>query len=374
MSEQSPRPEDGATPPGDGVLPPPYQPVPPPPAYDPGAVTAAYPPPETSPTAAYPTAPQGTGGYPPPAAPGYSGQPGYGVPGQPYGAPAQPAYGAPGQPYGAPTQPGYGTPAQPGYGAPGQPGYGAWGGAQQPAYGSYGDPYGRSQSTNGLATASLVLGILGLFCGITAIVGLVLGIVALGQIRKGRGTGRGLAIGGIVTSAVAIALTAALVALGVVGTIVDDTTSGLGDSSSGSSNSSQDGGDVPTDYQLAQGYVAGDCLSVYSESWDMSDADLVDCSQPHGMEVVATFQLAAAVTSSDDEVLNAAAEECWTTITSLVPDTATQDTIDSDVYFPSLDQWNAGERTAYCVVVPWSSDTLGPGSVTAGTYGGSGEL
>jgi len=324
-------------------------------------VSAAYPPPETTPTAVYPTAPQGPGGYPPPAAPGY------GVPGQnPYGSAGQPAYGAPAQPYG--------TPGQPGYGAPGQPGYGTWGGAQQPTYGTYGNPYGATQSTNGLATASLVLGILGLFCGITAIVGLILGIVALGQIRNGRGTGRGLAIGGIVTSAVAIALTVAGIALGVVGAIFDDTTSALGDGSSGSSDSSQVGGDIPTDYQLAQGYVAGDCLSVYSESWDMSDADLTDCSKPHGMEVVTTFQLAAAVTSSDDNVLNTADEECWTTITSLVPDTATQDTIDSDVYFPSQDQWNAGERTAYCVVVPWSGDTLGPGSVTAGTYGGSGEL
>lgn len=370
MSEQPPRPEDGATPPGDSGLPP-SQPVPPPPAYDPGAVTAAYPPPETTPTAVYPPAPQGPGGYPPPAAPGYGapGQSPYGAPGQPgYGAAGQPGYGAPG--YGAPTQPAYGAPGQPAYGAPGQPGYGAWGGAQQPAYGTY----GMSQSTNGLATASLVLGILGLFCGITAIVGLILGIVALGQIRKGRGTGRGLAIGGIVTSAVAIALTVAGIALGVVGAIFDDTTSGLGTSSSGSSDSSQVEGDVPADYQLAQGYVAGDCLSVYSESWDMSDADPVDCSQPHGMEVVSTFQLAAAVTSSDDKVLNAAADECWKTITSLVPDTATQDTIDSDIYFPSQDQWDAGERTAYCVVVPWSGSTLGSGSVTSGTYGGSGEL
>lgn len=368
MSEQPPRPEDGATPPGDSVLPP-YQPVPPPPAYDPGPVTAAYPPP-ADPTAGYPTAPQGPGGYPPPAAPGY------GAPGQsPYGAAAQPGYGAPAQPgYGPPAQP-YGAPGQPGYSAaPGQPGYGTWGGAQQPAYGTYGDPYGTSQSTNGLATASLVLGIIGLFCGIPAIVGLILGIVALGQIRNGRGTGRGLAIGGIVTSAVAIALTVAGIALGVVGAIFDDTTSSLGDSSSGSSNSSQVDGDIPTDYQLAQGYVPGDCLSVYSESWDMSDADLTDCSKPHGMEVVSTFQLAAAVTSSDDTVLNTADEECWKTITSLVPDTATQDTIDSDVYFPSEDQWNAGERTAYCVVVPWSGDKLNAGSVTAGTYGGSGEL
>jgi hypothetical protein len=62
--------------------------------------------------------------------------------------------------------------------------------------------------TSGLAVASLVLGILGLFCGIPGVVGLVLGIVALNQIKKSQGQieGRGLAIAGIVLSAVFIAL------------------------------------------------------------------------------------------------------------------------------------------------------------------------
>jgi len=60
----------------------------------------------------------------------------------------------------------------------------------------------RSQrKTSGLAIASLVFGLLG-FCGITAIVGLILGIVAQGRIRKSGGQlkGRGVAIAGIVIS------------------------------------------------------------------------------------------------------------------------------------------------------------------------------
>ncbi|MHB9025277.1 MAG: DUF4190 domain-containing protein [Armatimonadota bacterium] len=63
--------------------------------------------------------------------------------------------------------------------------------------------------TNGLAIAALVLGILG-FCtyGLTALVGLILGIVALSQIKssEGRMTGSGLATGGIITSSVALVL------------------------------------------------------------------------------------------------------------------------------------------------------------------------
>ena len=69
--------------------------------------------------------------------------------------------------------------------------------------------------TSGLAIASLVLGILG-FCGITAIIGLVLGVVAQVKIKRsnGRLEGSGLAIAGICISAfmllVSIPLTAAI--------------------------------------------------------------------------------------------------------------------------------------------------------------------
>jgi len=58
--------------------------------------------------------------------------------------------------------------------------------------------------TSGLAVASLVLGILGLFsCGTTSLVGLILGIVAVLKIRESKGQlgGNGLAIGGICVSA-----------------------------------------------------------------------------------------------------------------------------------------------------------------------------
>ncbi len=66
-----------------------------------------------------------------------------------------------------------------------------------------------SAKTSGLAIASLVLGICGIFtCGLTAIVGLILGIVGLCAINKRAEQlkGKGLAIAGIVTSAIGIVL------------------------------------------------------------------------------------------------------------------------------------------------------------------------
>jgi hypothetical protein len=61
--------------------------------------------------------------------------------------------------------------------------------------------------TSGMAVASLVLGILGL-CGITALVGLVLGVISLVKINRsgGRLSGQGLAIAGICLSGVMLFL------------------------------------------------------------------------------------------------------------------------------------------------------------------------
>ncbi len=62
------------------------------------------------------------------------------------------------------------------------------------------------EKTNGLAITSLVLGILGLFtCGITALFGLILGIMAMVKAKSpGRGAagGSGIALAGVIVSAI----------------------------------------------------------------------------------------------------------------------------------------------------------------------------
>ncbi len=70
--------------------------------------------------------------------------------------------------------------------------------------------------TSGLATASLVLGICGFVtCAVTGVVGLILGIVSLNEIKKsaGRLKGKGIAIAGIVFSAASIVWTMLLLLL-----------------------------------------------------------------------------------------------------------------------------------------------------------------
>jgi peptidyl-prolyl cis-trans isomerase B (cyclophilin B) len=80
---------------------------------------------------------------------------------------------------------------QPQFPQPGQPG--------QP-----GQPFGgfpQKAKTNGLAIAALVCSF---FCGL---LGIILGIVAIGQINKTNEGGKGLAIAGIVIGAVSILFT-----------------------------------------------------------------------------------------------------------------------------------------------------------------------
>lgn len=112
------------------------------------------------------------GGYPPPPPPppaGYGYGPGGFPPPAPYpGAYPPPPPGYPAQDFGAqPYQGGYGVP-------PAQPG------------------------TNPLAIFSLVASVVGLLCGVGSVIGIVLGAVALNQIKRSRQGGYGLAVAGIV--------------------------------------------------------------------------------------------------------------------------------------------------------------------------------
>ncbi|MBM7791349.1 DUF1707 and DUF4190 domain-containing protein [Tenggerimyces flavus] len=76
-----------------------------------------------------------------------------------------------------------------------------------------------------LAVASLVLGILGFFTGITAIPAVITGHLALSRIKRNKTEGHGMAVGGLVMGYLAIAI-GVVVAIFVVGMIMFVGTSG----------------------------------------------------------------------------------------------------------------------------------------------------
>jgi len=65
-------------------------------------------------------------------------------------------------------------------------------------YGGYGPPEAMQPTMNRLAIGSLVASFTGLLCGIGGIVAIVLGAIALDQIKRTRQDGYGLAVAGIV--------------------------------------------------------------------------------------------------------------------------------------------------------------------------------
>ena len=79
-------------------------------------------------------------------------------------------------------------------------------------------PLQSEPSTSGLAIGSLVCGILGFCTGITAPVGIILGILAIKAINKAPEIigGKGLAIGGLVLSCIVTLVSVALIGIGIL--------------------------------------------------------------------------------------------------------------------------------------------------------------
>ncbi|WAX78151.1 DUF4190 domain-containing protein [Streptomyces sp. KMM 9044] len=142
---------------------------------------------------------------------------------------------------------------------------------------------------NGLAVASLVLGLL----WFVPVVGLVLGIVALGQLRRRGEQGRGMARGGIVMSSVSLVTWILLAALlAVFWDELDEVpvTGGTG---------------VHT-------FADGDCFDSPGGlvGW-ATEADRVSCEGEHDGEVLGTVRLPDGPSPGDDSLFDTAGERCY---------------------------------------------------------------
>jgi hypothetical protein len=167
---------------------PPEQPVWQPPWESPGSPPVADHP--TGPYQTYPSYPQQP--YPTDYPPGYPADyppPGYPPPGYPQPGYPPPGYGGPAYPPPMPVP--YGVPPS-GYGPP------SYSGGYYP---DYSGGYGAAPSgMNTMAIVSLISSIIGVFCCIGSIVSIVLGIMAMNEIKRTREDGYGLAVAGLVIS------------------------------------------------------------------------------------------------------------------------------------------------------------------------------
>ncbi|MFC8346509.1 DUF4190 domain-containing protein [Streptomyces sp. NPDC057280] len=190
--------------------------------------------------------------------------------------------------------------------------------------------YARPVPVNGVAIAALVLGVLCFLPG----VGLVLGLIALAQIKKRGERGRGMAIAGSVLSVVGLVLWTVSLSTGVVSDAVD----GFRDAARGEG----------TAYALAK----GDCFDSGTGSLqgDAYDVDEVPCTGAHHGEVFAVVTLPSGSFPGDDEVTDVADDKCYALQEDYAMDAwAVPDTVDVYYLVPSKESWTFGDREITCV-------------------------
>jgi hypothetical protein len=273
--------------------------------------------------------------YGAPPAPGQQGPsyapPGTNEPGSPFGPP--PGSGEQGAPYGSP--PGSGGPGSP-FGPPGQSPQPYGGGyAPGPAYpGSPGYPSAPagSSGTDGFALAGFVLSLLS-----CVPLGVIFSIVGLSRTGKNSAkSGRGLAIAGLIVSGVWVVLGILAVVAAVMSQPQRDSSGRVTDEGSTSALSIR----------------PGDCLADAGLGRTTS-VNLVPCTQPHGAQALAAFDVTATRYPGDVELQRMADEGCSTRVQD---DADLMQRIgDGELtvhfYYPDATAFGRGERTVTCLVV-----------------------
>ncbi|MFF4832048.1 DUF4190 domain-containing protein [Streptomyces sp. NPDC001315] len=251
-----------------------------------------------------------------------------------------------------PPPPGTHDPQQPQgpYQAPSPAQYGQYGPYPPygpPPYQTWGQgysPFNRPAPVNGVAIASLVLGIL---CFLPA-VGLVLGVIALVQIKKRGERGKGMAIGGSVMSSIGLVLWVLLLATGGASDIWE----GFKDGARDSANLS-----VST----------GECFDAPGGSLEgyTYDVDEVPCEGEHDGEVFAVFDMSGGSDyPGDSRVTDVADDKCYSLQDSYAMDTwAVPENVDVYYFVPTEDSWSVGDREITCAFGSTDEDATLTGSL-----------
>jgi Domain of unknown function (DUF4190)/Septum formation len=198
--------------------------------------------------------------------------------------------------------------------------------------------------TDRMAVTSFVLGLLGIV-GISAILGIGLGIAALRRMRGTLQQGRGLAIAGIVLGSAWLVV---IVALYATGTIFGTATPRQ-PAASGSTGASSQGVDP---FSLA----AGDCFDnpVVAASGVTNVSSVVEtsCTKPHNAEVFATFAVTGSSASypGTARLTSIATSGCNAREKAALNSALITKSMTVRLLFPLQSSWKAGHRTISCII------------------------
>jgi hypothetical protein len=198
--------------------------------------------------------------------------------------------------------------------------------------------------TNGLAIAALVCGIVGLF-PVAAVFAVVLGIVALNQLRERVQRGRGMAIAGIVLGTLALVGWVILFVVAVATSEPERNASGQVTAAS----------TVAIDTLRA-----GDCFDgVPKKAVDyVDDVTVKPCAGPHEGQVGAIVTLPAGDFPGDKKSADLAGRTCGDKLEPLMREEAFGDLDLLYVYPDSAFAWKM-DRSAICILAARTGTTTG---------------
>ncbi|MGW3306589.1 DUF4190 domain-containing protein [Streptomyces sp. NPDC001073] len=251
---------------------------------------------------------------------------------------APPPYAQPQLPYGAAPQSPYAPYSQGSHTPPGPPS--PYGPQPYQTWGQGYTPYNNPAPLNGMSVAALVLGIL---CCIPG-VGVVLGLIALNQIKKRGERGRSMAAAGMVLSAFGL-MVWVLGATGAATGLWDD----MKDSARSNTSASP---------------AKGECFDAPNGSLEgrAYDFDVVPCSVEHDGEVFAVVQMDGGGYPGDKEVTATADDKCYALQDAYAMDGwAVPDDVDIYYVTPTSQSWSLGDREITCVFGNTDEDASLPG-------------
>ena len=243
---------------------------------------------------------------------------------------------------------------------PGHGGYPPSGGYPPPAGGGYGAPSyppPPTQGTNGFAIAALIFGIIG-----GALLGFIFGFIALSQTKRTGQNGRGMAIAGIVLSALwtlgFVLLIVVAVASSTPSGPVTPTTFPTA-SPTAEPTTEPPITTAPSTAISATDLQVGDCLNDLTDSTDVSSLPSVPCSQPHQGEVFAVFDLPPGPYPGAAGVDDLVSKGCNARLADYSPSAPSDDAIGLFSVYPLEQNWDRGDREVVCIAKATSGSSTG---------------
>ncbi|WP_051399473.1 DUF4190 domain-containing protein [Haloechinothrix halophila] len=188
------------------------------------------------------------------------------------------------------------------------------------------------RGTNGLAVAALVLGIVG-FLPPSPLVGLVLGIIALTQVKRRHERGKGMAVAGVVLSSLWIVLFVIVIIAGILDDVERTPT-----------------GEVTAEDTVPlENLRIGDCVEKVTEDRNYFSVTVMPCDEPHHSEVFAKFDLRGEAWPGEETVFADANAGCSDALREY--SSTAYDDIDVAIFtfHPTAFTWADGDREIICL-------------------------